>query len=159
MVVVRGIFRTLIGILFGIGSALALTPAFAAFTNDQDRIAPIIMIALIPTCGAICLFAPTIRRALGRGFLMLGASVFLLPISAFLLSGRAASGVMNNAEAGDEALAAVGAGLAGVAVTGIATFIGIVLGSILLLIGLILSLGGRREVVLVEETRRREPTL
>ena len=45
---------------------------------------------------------------------------------------------------------ALGAGLAGVAVTGLATFLGLILGAILLLFGLVLSLGGRREVVVVE---------
>ena len=117
------------------------------------------MMALVLLCGVLCFFAPTIRRALGRGFLVLGSSVFVLPISAFLLSGRAASEVVSTAEKGSEAFAAVGAGLAGVAVTGIATFIGLIIGSILLLIGLLLSLGGRREVIIIEEKKRREPTL
>ena len=159
MVLLKGILRAFIGVLFGIGSTLALTPAIASFTSDQDSIAPIFLLAFIILCGGICFFAPTIRRAFGRGFLMLGASVFVLPISAFLLSGRAASEVMSNVEAGDEAFAAVGAGLAGVAVTGIATFVGIILGSILLIIGLVLSLGGRREVILVEPKQRHRPTL
>lgn len=49
--------------------------------------------------------------------------------------------------------------MAGVAVTGVATFIGLIVGSILLLIGLVLSLGGRREVVIVESRVRSEPTI
>lgn len=159
MFIIKAAFRVLIGVLFGVGSAIALTPAFAAFTADQDSVTPTIMIALVLLCGAICFFAPTIRRAFGRGFLLLGASVFALPISAFLLSGRAASEVVSSAEGGSEAFAAVGAGLAGVAVTGIATFIGVIVGAILLIIGLILSLGGRREVIIVEERSRRDPTL
>lgn len=154
MYIIKTSFRILVGILFGVGSAIALTPAFAAFTRDQDTVTPIIMAALVLICGVICFFAPTIRRAFGRGFLMLGASVFALPISAFLLSGRAASEVINTAEEGTEAFAAVGAGLAGVAVTGLAAFIGIIIGTILLLVGLILSLGGRREVVIVEVGKR-----
>ena len=48
----------------------------------------------------------------------------------------------------------MGAGLAGVAVTGVATFLGIIVGTILLLIGLILSLGGRREVIVIEGTNQ-----
>lgn len=152
-------FRIIIGVLFGVGSAIALTPAFAAFTTDQDSVTPIIMMALVLLCGVFCFFAPTIRRAFGRGFLLLGATVFALPISAFLLSGRAASEVVNSAEEGSEAFAAVGAGLAGVAVTGVATFVGVIIGAILLLIGLILSLGGRREVIVVEGNSRREPTV
>ena len=159
MFIIKAAFRVLIGVLFGVGSAIALTPAFAAFTTDKDSVTPTIMMALVLLCGVICFFAPTIRRAFGRGFLLLGASVFALPISAFLLSGRAASEVVSSAEEGSEAFAVVGAGLAGVAVTGVATFIGVIVGAILLIIGLILSLGGRREVIIVEERSRREPTL
>ncbi len=159
MSIIKASFRILIGVLFGIGAAIALIPAFAAFTTDQDSITPIIMMALVLSCGALCFFAPTIRRSLGRGFLLLGASVFALPISAFLLSGRAASEVVNSAEEGSEAFAAVGAGIAGVAVTGVATFVGVIIGTILLLIGLILSLGGRREVIVVEGSNHHEPTV
>lgn len=154
MAIIKASFRILIGVLFGIGAAIALSPAFAAFTTDQDTITPIVMILLVLICGAICFFAPTIRRAFGRGFLLLGASVFALPISAFLLSGRAASEVVRTAEEGAEAFAAVGAGLAGVAVTGVATFFGLIVGAVLLLIGLVLSLGGRREVIIVQESVR-----
>jgi hypothetical protein len=159
MNILKAALRIIIGVLFGVGSAVALTPAFAAFTASEDSITPILMMTFVLLCGALSFFAPTIRRAFGRGFLVLGSSVFVLPISAFLLSGRAASEVVSTAEEGSEAFAAVGAGLAGVAVTGIATFVGLIIGSILLLIGLILSLGGRREVVVIEDKKRQEPTL
>lgn len=159
MAIIKASFRILVGVLFGIGSAIALTPAFAAFTTDRDTITPIIMMSFVILCGVFCFFAPTIRRTFGRGFLVLGASVFALPISAFLLSGRAASEVISTAEEGSEAVAAVGAGLAGVAVTGVATFIGVIIGTILLLTGLILSLGGRREVIIIERNSRRKPTI
>lgn len=159
MAIIKSSFRILVGILFGIGSAIALTPAFAAFTTEQDTITPIVMMSFVLLCGVLCFFAPTIRRAFGRGFLVLGASVFALPISAFLLSGLAASEVVSTAEEGSEAFAAVGAGLAGIAVTGVATFIVVIIGTILLLIGLILSLGGRREVIIIEGNSHGEPTI
>lgn len=159
MAIIKSSLRILVGILFGIGSAIALTPAFAAFTTEQDTITPIVMMSFVLLCGVLCFFAPTIRRAFGRGFLVLGASVFVLPISAFLLSGLAASEVVSTAEEGSEAFAAVGAGLAGIAVTGVATFIGVIIGTILLLIGLILSLGGRREVIIIEGNSHGEPTI
>lgn len=154
MSTIKAIFRIIIGVIFGTGSAVALSPAFAAFTTNEDSATTIIMFVLVFVCSVLCFLAPNIRRALGRGFLMLGVSVFALPISAFLLSGRAASEVVSGAEEGSEAFAVVGAGLAGVAVTGVATFIGVIIGAILLILGLILSLGGRREVVLVEESKR-----
>lgn len=159
MPIIKAAFRTLIGVLFGVASAIMLTPAFAAFSTDQDSIAPKIMMAFVLLCGALAFFAPTIRRAFGRGFLVLGATTLALPLSAFLLSGRAASEVTQQAEEGAEIFAAVGAGLAGVAVTGIAAFFGLILGSIFILIGLALSLGGRREVIVVERQERREPKI
>ena len=153
----RAVFRSLIGALFGAAAVVALTPAFAAFTSDGDTVTPIIMLSLLALCVVLSFLAPTIRRAFGRGFLVLGASVFALPVSALLLSGRAGSEVVDATEAGTEGFAAVGTGLAGVAVTGVATFIGLIVGTILLIIGLVLSLGGRREVVVVETRSRREP--
>lgn len=153
MLVIKAVIRAIVGIVFGVGSAVALMPAFAAFTSKGDATSPIVMLVLVAICGLLGYFAPTMRRAFGRGFLLLGAAVFALPISAFLLSGRAASEVVGAAEKGSEATAVIGAGLAGVAVTGVATFFGLILGSILLLVGLILSLGGRREVIVVESTK------
>lgn len=146
----KALTRMIIGIVFGICAAVALTPAFAAFTSENDNASAIAMVAFVLVCLVICFFAPTIRRAFGRGFLLLGASVLLLPLSAFLLSGRAASEVVSSATQGGETAAIVGAGLAGVAITGLATFFGLIIGAVLLLIGVVLSLGGRREVVIVE---------
>jgi len=157
MKIVKAAFHILIGVFFGTISAIALTPAFAAFASADDTFTPIVMISFVFLCSALCFFAPTSRRAFGRGFLALGASVFVLPISTLLLSGRAASEVVGAAEEGTEAFAAVGAGLAGIAITGVATFLGLIVGAILLLIGLILSLGGRREVIIVESRPRSEP--
>jgi hypothetical protein len=136
MAIIKAFFRILIGVLFGIGAALALTPAFAAFTTEQETVTLYIVYSLILLCGVLCFFAPTIRRAFGRAFLVLGSSVFALPISAFLLSGRTASDAVRTAEEGSEGIAALGAGIAGVAFTGAATFIGVVIGAILLIIGL-----------------------
>jgi hypothetical protein len=138
-------------VTFGVLSVLALLPAFAAFTAEEGTTSTIAMLVLVLLSVVLSLFAPTIRRALGRGFLILGASVFVLPISTFLLSGRVASEVVSTADAGDEAIAAVGAGLAGVAATGLATFFGLILGAILFLIGIVLVLGGRREVIVVQD--------
>lgn len=148
------IVRIIIGLVFGAISAIALSPAIAAFSSeDGSGAGPAVLIVVL--VGAVFgYFAPTIRRAFGRGFLMLGAATFALPISALLLSGRAASEVVSQAEQGSEAFAAAGAGLGAVAVTGAATFFGFILGSIFLIIGLILALGGRREVIVVHPPLR-----
>jgi hypothetical protein len=158
MTVLKAVIRIIIGAVFGACSFLFLTPAFAAFTSKNDSMPPIVMIAFVLIGGALCFFAPNIRRALGRGFLALGSSVFVLPISAFLLSGRVASEMVNTAEKGSE-FVAVGAGLGGVVVTGVATFVGLIIGSVLLLIGLVLSLGGQREVIIVGVKKTHQPTL
>lgn len=73
--------------------------------------------------------------------------MFVLPLSMMLLSGRVTSDMVQSAEAGSETSTAVGAGIAGVFMTGVAGIVGFFVGAILLIIGLILALGGRREVV------------
>lgn len=159
MFYVRKVLGFVVGIMFGIGSALALSPALAAFVPANGRgSAPAAMVwAVILGCGLLAAFAPTIRRAFGRGFLVLGACLSALPISAFLLSGRAASDVVSASSPDGQAFAAIGAGLAGVVVTGMATFFGLILGSIAVITGLVLVLGGRREVVIVDAPARGLP--
>lgn len=149
MKVIKAIFRIFLGVVFGSASALALSPAFAAFSGSEPGAATgVAFWVFIIACIALLFFAPTIRRAFGRGFLMLGASTFALPISVLLLSGRVASDTMATAVTESErAGAALGAGVAGTIMTGAAGFIGFFLGTIFLIIGLVLALGGRREVV------------
>ena len=75
-VIIRA-FNAIIGTVFGFASLLALSPALAAF----DEAAPLGFVVV--GIGALLgLFAPTVRRAFGRGFLLLGASVLALPLSA-----------------------------------------------------------------------------
>jgi len=152
------IFGAVIGLAFGIGSMLALVPAIAAFNQENNTMAGwawvIALVGLI-----LGIWAPTIRRAFGRGFLMLGASVFALPLSMMLLAGRVSGDMVSNADQTNKAAAAIGSGIAGVMMTGVASFIGFFFGPILLIIGLVLALGGRREVVVVQQpaTGRTEP--
>lgn len=144
------VFAALIGAVFGIASGFALAPALAAFASKESAAGPgIFMLAMVVLGILLGVFAPTIRRTFGRGFLLLGVCVLALPISTLLLTGRATNDVVQNAEAGNEAAVAVGAGLASIAVTGVAAFVGVFLGAILIIIGLVLALGGRREVVVV----------
>ena len=148
---VWGFLRLLVGLVFGALAALALAPAIAALMSEANDSAGYVAFAVVALVALACLFAPSMRRAFGRGFLMLGACVLALPLSTLLLSGRAASEV--SAASGNEAAAIVGAGLAATMMTGAAAFIGFFLGAILLIIGLVLALGGRREVVVVERFR------
>ncbi len=147
MGILRGVVRLIVGVIFGAASALALSPAVAAFTDSSGSNAWLFF--LVIGAGALLgVFAPNIRRAFGRGFLLLGASVFALPLSTLLLSGRVASDMA--AQSGNDAATLAGAGIAATMMTGAAAFIGFFLGAIFLIIGLVLVLGGRREVVIVE---------
>ncbi|UUP19479.1 hypothetical protein NTH_03982 [Nitratireductor thuwali] len=150
MSIIKALFRTVVGITFGIASMLALTPAFAAFL-DRETNTPSPLIWLVVLLSAVLgFFAPTIRRAFGRGFLLLGLCVLALPISMMMLSGRVSSDMMAGAQEGTEVGTAIGSGIASLAMTGVSAFIGFFLGSILVIVGLVLALGGRREVILRE---------
>lgn len=139
------IVNVCVGIAFGVVGALALTPAFA-FSESPH----IWTFGAWGAIGTLCAFAPTIRRGFGRGFLAVGAALFVLPLSSMVLSSAAFSEVMATTAPEDAAFAAIGAGAAGGMVTIIAGTFGFILGSLFLLIGLILALGGRREVIVVE---------
>lgn len=108
------------------------------------------MLVVLLISAALGFFAPTIRRAFGRGFLLAGVCLVALPISTMILSGKVAHDAISAARPEEQAGAAVGAGLAGVAMTGVSAFVGIILGAIFVITGLILALGGRREVIVVQ---------
>lgn len=147
MSLLSNVFKILVGIIFGVGAGLAISPLLASFQDGEGAWGLLVMVGIGALLGG---FAPTVRRSFGRGFLLLGTCVFLLPISTLVLSGVAFNEVMAGADESTQGAAAVGAGLAGGLMTGFAGFIGFVMGSVLLLIGLVLSLGGRREVIVVE---------
>lgn len=158
-------FRIIVGGIFGLASGAALIPLLASFADGSGVIGLVFMLGVGAVLGG---FAPSTRRAFGRGFLLLGACVFLLPISTLILSGTAFNEVVAGADENTQGAAALGAGLAGGLVTGFAGFVGFFIGSVLLIIGLVLSLGGRREVIAVERPRgkglkgsheRKEPPL
>lgn len=156
MEIVWAIIKALIGAFFGLLAGMAFAPLVIAFGWNDPSTAPFWICATLGTL--LGGFAPTLRRAFGRGFLLVGVAVFALPVTSFLMAGRAVQDtvVQSGAASGslEQAGVAVGAGLAGAMITGIGTLFGLVMGSILLITGLVLSLGGRREVIVIE---RREP--
>lgn len=158
MKVVRIIFQIIVGVVFGIAAGLALSPLFAAISDGKGTAGFFVVFFVVTLLAA---FAPTVRRAFGRGFLLLGAAIFALPVSTFILSGVVSHDMVSGAAEADKGYAAAGSMIAGGLMTSIAGLFGFVLGSISLIVGLILSLGGRREVVIVErpQTQRAEPTL
>lgn len=151
MSVVRFVLKFIVGLVFGTATALVLSPAFASFTpvEPEDQGLSYFVLIVILAIALLCALAPNARRCFGRGFLAMGAAFVLLPISALMLSGTVGSQII--AEAGEEAAAAtaIGAGAGAALVTAAASFFGFILGGLSLIIGLILSLGGQREVVII----------
>jgi|AntRauTorcE11898_2_1112593.scaffolds.fasta_scaffold21813_2 hypothetical protein len=154
----NALMRALIGGVFGVASAFALSPglAWAAQTWGGGGFSFYLVVIIGAAFG---MFAPTIRRAFGRGVLFCGVSLLALPLTMGLLSGKAASDVI--AASGDSPVSAmIGAGGGAVLFTGIATFVGLILGAIFVITGLVLTLGGRREVTVVStKSTRVEPTV
>lgn len=96
-------------------------------------------------------FAPTGRRAWGRGSLIAGALFVAAPLFMTALSAKVGSEMVSQSSASDAGATAVGAAIGGGLMVGATMFVGFVLGGILLVMGLVLVLGGRREVIVVNE--------
>ena len=142
----RYFFQFIVGVVFGGLSSLALTPMLAPLGPETAAQYVYVICAVIVL---IVTVAPNIRRAFGRGFLAFGVAMFLLPISTMVLTGTVTSEGIDQAAEGSKTSTAVAGALVGTVATGIAGFVGFFVGSASLIIGLILSLGGRREVVVV----------
>jgi hypothetical protein len=148
---VRYFFQVIIGVLFGALAALALSPFFASFAEGSG--VPYLILAAVIIAVIIAL-ASNIRRCFGRSFLFLGAAIFALPLSTLVLSGAAMNETVSAASEADKGFAVAGGVLAGGLLTGAAAFVGFFAGSIFLIAGLIMSLGGIREVVITREDKR-----
>lgn len=147
MTPVRYFFQIIAGIVFGTLCLTVLSPALAAFQGSDDGAgATAVGLAVLAAVALFVAIAPTFRRSLGRGFLLCGVCFFALPLSAMLLSGTVAAEML---EENADGATAVGAGLAGMLATGMGLFLGLILGTIFTILGFVLALGGRREVVVV----------
>lgn len=148
----RFIVNFIVGGVFAALTVLVLSPLFAAFmpgeAPDEGAASTVVALALGGLVWLLVLFAPTIRRGFGRSFLSLGSATLLLPISMLALSGRVTNDMVLEASSeADQGAAALGGMLAGGLATGLAGFVGFIVGGILLILGLVLSLGGTREVI------------
>ena len=148
---IKVVFKGFVGAILGVLSLIALSPALAAFSHNDGTTSVALNLSIIGLGAVMCAYARNIRHALGRGFLYLGCSIFVLPISAFLLSGRVVLDVADTSQGHSDGVALAAAGVAGAAVTGVATLLGFFLGSVFLILGIVLVLGGRREVIVVKE--------
>ncbi len=143
--VFRIVFQSIVGLLFAGLAIMALSPLMAGFADGQGAV----WLMLLPLAAVTLLvgLAPTLRQAFGRGCLCVGGAIFLLPISTMILSSVVFVETVDVADSADTAVAAAGGALAGGMMTGLAGVVGFFLGGFLLLLGLVLSLGGRREVL------------
>ena len=146
------LFKVLVGVVFGIFAGAALSPLLASFSDGSGAVGLLVMMAAGGVLGG---FAPTMRRAFGRGFLITGVCIFILPLSSLVLSGVVMNETVNAASEADKGYAVIGSGIAGGLFTGLASLVGFFLGTAFLITGLILSLGGRREVTVVQSPKRR----
>lgn len=146
----RFIGKLLATVLFGLITFVALTPLAAALLKGSEAGLPLAVIVTLAVVGVLVFTAPTGRRAWGRGSLIAGACFLALPLSMTVLSGQAAQEVVAQAAAGQEAVAAAGATIGAGIMVGASAFFGFFLGAIFLVTGLVLVLGGRREVVIVQ---------
>lgn len=144
-------------VVFAPLSYLALVPLAAAIGPSSS---PFVFAGCLALIAALAFLAPTARRAWGRGALVAGALFLAMPFGATALAARAGQQVVAETSAEDASVGVVGATLAGGAVVGASMFIGFIVGAILIILGLVLALGGRREVIVVERAApRREPRL
>jgi hypothetical protein len=148
----------IVGGIFGAAAATALLPAITAFPSYGPNFVLVAWFLPVLLGALICLLASTVRGAFGYGFLLLGAAVFLLPVSTFFMSGILAADVLNEVE-GAGAAEVVGVGFFAIIATGVATFVGLIVGAVLLAVGAVLSLGARREVIIVQSNGRRDPEM
>ncbi|MCB9993091.1 MAG: hypothetical protein H6873_05490 [Hyphomicrobiaceae bacterium] len=168
MSILKGIIRFLVGLILGVVATVLLVPAAAALFDVGNNVALAAFWIGIPLFGALLgVFASSIRRAFGRGFLLDALASFALPLSGLLLSSKVGIEQVANASATDKAAATVGSGIAGMMFTGLSTFVGIILGLIFLIIALVLLLGGNKppQVIVIQQSapsttnERQEPEL
>ena len=144
-------------VIFAVIAVLAVSPLIGTvFAMTETESAGLIVGSFVMLITAVLiLFAPTVRRGFGRGFLLTGALIFLLPLSTFFLSGIAAGEIVQSSQATaasetEEAAAVIGATIGVGLMTGFSWFVGFLIGTVFLVTGLVLVLGGRREVIVVE---------
>jgi len=156
MRIVSAVFRIVICAVFAFGCFVALSPALAALFKGASAAPAIALVALVVAGALVGVFSRSIRRAFGWSFLALALCVVALPLSTMLLAGRVAVDATNAAETSQQGATVLGAGIAGTLLTGGAAIIGFFLGAIFLVVALILLLGGRRQVILVDRATGRE---
>lgn len=144
----RIVSKILAAIFMAIVAVVASSPLAAAFVSSESSNIVFGVVLLIVL--AACLFAPTGRRAWGRGALLCGCLFLALPLSTLALSGVVTEEIISTStdDSGAEAVGAVlGSGL----MVGASAVLGFIFGAIFIVLGLVLTLGGTRDVRIVEK--------
>lgn len=143
----RIVSKILATLVFGLIVALASSPLAATFVSSgySNRI----LVAILIVVALIVLTAPTGRRAWGRGSLLAGVTFIALPLTMGALSTVSANAVISAASADSQGAAAVGATIGAGLMVGASAVIGSIFGTIFIILGIVLVLGGRREVIVV----------
>lgn len=133
----------------GILTILALSPLAANFVESGSS--NFVFLAGFVIVVLIVFLAPTGRRAWGRGSLVVGVIFLAMPLFVLALSTQVGTTMVQEASTADESAAAIGATIGGGLMVGASAFVGFILGGIFVILGLVLVLGGRREVIVVEK--------
>ena len=164
MKIIRLILQFIFSLAFALACWLALVPFFAAVLHNSNRVFESLSYVAAALVILLVTLAPTFRRSLGRGFLLLSVCLFLLPVSSTFLSVEVGAEMVENVDQSDGleyGTTVVGVAIGGTAMALVSGFFGFFLGTLTCILGLVLSLGGRREVMIVEHRysgERREPT-
>jgi hypothetical protein len=148
----RTVSKILAGVVFFVLGALAISP----LGSGLGEVGVFVVVGGATMITLICVMAPTGRRAWGRGLLLNGSLLIAMPLLIIPLLGQTffdttSEVTLSSASNLEVAATSVGAGLGAAVVFGAATFLGTLSGLIFLLFGLVLVLGGRREVIVVSE--------
>lgn len=144
----RTLSKMLAALVMGVLVAIVASPLAALFVDGGGS--NFVFLTVLAITALAALFAPSGRRAWGRGCLIVGVLFIAMPLFMTGLSAQVGSSMISDASAsGTEAATAVGATIGGGLMVGASMFVGFIAGAIFVILGLVLTLGGRREVVVV----------
>lgn len=148
----RLVSKILAILVMGLISGLAASPLAASFVDTGNS--NYVFFGVFIVMAGIIFLAPTGRRAWGRGSLICGVLFVSMPLFVTALGAQVGSAIVADASTtGEEAGAAIGATLGAGLMVGASMIIGFIIGGVFLILGLVLVLGGRREVVIIDSAQ------
>lgn len=148
--IMRFVSKTLAVLVMGAIAVLAVSPLAGALGQSGNSTA--IFVTVLGIVAIVAIFAKSGRRAWGWGALINAMLFIALPVSTLLLSGAVANEMITEASGSDTTVAtAVGATVGSGLLVGASAFFGFIFGAIFVVLGLVLTLGGAQEVVVVDK--------